>query len=223
VWARAALLASLILVVSPLVTIAAAKLEASTRHYFQILPAALVLGALATAGVRDANRGRWAAALFAGILIWPNLAFNYPWNEAVVERQFTWDRSHSEPLVDFLRENMKPGDKVAFHRNVQGMSAYFYLPEMHWVALLDSEAPHNRKFRGHLPDDQFDDYGGADWYVLWDPRGVWPKQLDKNHFQKVWEHSYQHRVNLWHGSGPASRRTYEVYRRVSGGSPDATR
>ncbi len=222
-WAHAALLAGLILAVSPLVTVAAAKLEASTRHYFQILPAALVLGALAVAAVREANHGRWAMALFAGILIWPNLAFNYPWNEAIVERQFARDRSHSEPLLDFLRLKTQPGDKIAFYRNVQGMTAYFYLPEMHWVALLDSEAPHNQKFRGRLPDDQFDDFAGADWYVVWDPRGGWPKQLDKKHFEKVWEHSYEHRVNLWHGSGAAGRRTYEVYRRVSGVSPEETR
>ncbi len=222
-WARAAMLAGLILVVSPLVTIAAAKQEASTRHYFQILPAALVLGALATAGLRDANRSRWAAAFFAGIVVWPNLAFNYPWNEAVVERQFAQDRSHSEPLVDFLRANVRPGEKVAFYRNVQGMAAYFYLPEMHWVALLDSEAPHNQRFRGRLPDDQFDDYGGADWYVLWDPRGGWPKRLDRDRFEKVWEHSYTHRLNLWATQQEPTRRTFEVYRRVSGGSPGETR
>jgi hypothetical protein len=223
VWARAALLAGLILVISPLVTIAAAKQEASTRHYFQILPAVLVLGALATAGLREANRTRWAAVFLAGILTWPNLAFNYPWNEAIVERQLVRDRTHIEPLLDFLRENTKPGDKVAFHRNVQGMVAYFYLPELHWVALLDTDAPHNQQFRGRLPDDQFDDYDGADWYVLWDPRGVWPKRLDKDRFEKVWEHSYEHRENLWQASGPATRRTYEVYRRVSGESPGEIR
>ena len=67
-WARATLLAGLILVVSPLVTIAAAKQEASTRHYLQILPAALVLGALATVGLRHAHHSRWAAFFFGGHL-----------------------------------------------------------------------------------------------------------------------------------------------------------
>ena len=46
-----------------------------------------------------------------------------------------------------------------------------YLPHIRWVGLLNSEEPRAGKFRGVIPEDQFDDYDGADWYVVWDTRG----------------------------------------------------
>jgi hypothetical protein len=107
---------------------------------------------------------------------------------------------------------------LAFHRNVQGMAAHFYFPEMRWVALLDSDAPHNQQFRGRLPEDQFDDFEGADWYVIWDARGVAAKKLSPQRYEKVWEYSYTHRRNLWQWYDEPLRRTYEVYKRL----PEAT-
>jgi hypothetical protein len=214
VWARAALLAGLVIVISVLLTVAVGKQGAGRRHYIQILPAALVLGALATAGLREAKGRRWAPLVFAGILIWPNLSFNLPDNEQVIENQFLRDDSYNGPFVGYLREHARPGDKIAVHRNVQGMVAYFYVPEMRWVALLDRDAPHNQQFRGRLPDDQFDDFEGADWYVIWDPRGVAAKKLSAERYEKVWEYSYTQRQNLWQRHDSPLRRSYEIYKRL---------
>jgi hypothetical protein len=213
-WARAALLAGLVIVVSALLTLAAGRNGAGRRHYIQILPAALVLGALATAGLRETKGGRWTPLLFAGILIWPNLGFNLPDNEQVIENQFLRDDSYNGPFIGYLQEHARPGDKIAFHRNVQGMVARFYVPEMRWVALLDTNAPHNQQFRGRLPEDQFDDFEGADWYVIWDARGVPAKKLIPRRYEKVWEYSYTHRRNLWQWHDAPLRRTYEIYKRL---------
>jgi hypothetical protein len=213
-WARAALLAGLIIVVSVLLTLAVGKQGTGRRHYIQILPAALVLAALATAGLRETKAGRWAPLMFAGVLIWPNLSFNMPDNEQVVENQFLRDDSYNGPYAGYLREHARPGDKIAFHRNVQGMVAYFYFPEMRWVALLDTNAPHNQQFRGRLPEDQFDDFEGSDWYVIWDARGVAPKKFSPQRYEKVWEYSYSHRQNIWRWHDEPLRRTYEVYKRL---------
>lgn len=211
-WVRAALLAVLILLVSPLLTIAAGKTKAYTRHYYQILPAAILLGAVATAGLHRVAGRKAAGAFFAGLLVWPNLCFNFYGTEQIAERQLFRDRSYTEPFIEFLSKHVPPGAKVAFFRNVKGMTAYFYRPDIRWVALLDSEAPRNRQFRNRLPDDQFDDYAGAEWYVVWDPRGEWPKGL-RDDYRKVWEYSYAYRQNFWDRPQPPSTRTFEIYRR----------
>jgi 4-amino-4-deoxy-L-arabinose transferase-like glycosyltransferase len=220
VWTRAALLGALVLVISPAIAIAAGKEQASPRHYYQTIPAAVLLTALAAAGLeRTANRGA-AAAFFAAALLWPALDFNQPCCDQAVERQFFRDASYNGPLVIFLRENLQPGDTVAFYRNVKGMPAFFYLPEMRWVELLNSEAPHNRQFRGKIPDDQFDDHADADWYVLWDPRGGQPRGLTEEKYEKVWEYEYEYRLGWWDRNANPSRRKYEIYRRRAPASPE---
>ena len=83
------------------------------RHYYQLLPAAVLLGAVATAGLERAANLK-AAAFFLGLLIWPNLNFNLNGFDQVVERQFFLDHSYNRPLVRYLRENARPGDKVVF-------------------------------------------------------------------------------------------------------------
>ena len=75
-WTQAGLLAVLIVVSSPVLTIAALKGLAHPRHYYQILPAAAVLGALLTAAVQRAGGRALASGVFLGLLIWPNLNFN---------------------------------------------------------------------------------------------------------------------------------------------------
>lgn len=214
-WSRAALLAGLILFLSPLVGIAAGKDKSNARHYYQTLPAAALLCALAAAQTERSAGKPAAAALLAGILIWPNLNWGRSGGEHIVERQFTRDASYSQPLIDYLQANVQPDDKVTFLRNVKGMTVYFYMPEMNWVALLDSDAPHNQQFRGRIPDDQFDDYYGVDWYVLWDPRGGHPRGLD-DRFEKVWEYSYDTPVSWWDRGSAPSTRTYEVFRKKPG-------
>jgi 4-amino-4-deoxy-L-arabinose transferase-like glycosyltransferase len=213
VWARAAVLAGLILLLSPLIAIAAGKNRAYARHFYQTLPAGLLLSALAAAQMEKAAGRSAAGALVAGMLVWPVLDWNHSGAEQMLERQFEADNSYSGPLIDFFDENIRPGDRVAFYRNVKGMAAYFYHPEMRWVALLDVGVPYNRRFRGLIPDDQFDDYRGVDWYVVWDPRGGGtPRHLDER-YEKVWEYSYPDRSSWWDSDRTPYVRTYEIYRR----------
>ena len=146
-----------------------------------------------------------------GLLIWTNLNFNLNGFDQVVERQFFLDRSYNGPVVRYLRENVRPADKVVCFRNFKGMTLYYYLPHMHWVGLLDSEDPRSGKFRGVIPEDQFDDYDGVDWYVVWDTRDR-PRRLTED-FEEVWRYSYVHRRSWWDRTRPATRRTYRVYRR----------
>ena len=210
-WAQAALLAVLVMVISPVLTIAVGQAGTLHRHYYQLLPAVVLLGAVTTAGLERAANCKAAAAFFLGLVIWPNLNFNLNGFDQVVERQFFLDRSYNGPVVRYLRENVRPGDKVVFFRNFKGMTLYYYLPDMHWVGLLDSEDPRAGKFRGVIPEDQFDDYDGVDSYVVWDTRDR-PRRLTED-FEEVWRYSYVHRRSWWDRTRPATRRTYRVYRR----------
>jgi hypothetical protein len=223
VWARAALLGALIIVISPALAIAAGKEQASPRHYYQIIPAAVLLTSLAAAGIERAGNRAAATVFFVAALPWPALDFNQGCCDQVVERQYLRDSSYNGPMVMFLRQNLRPGDKVAFYRNVKGMPAYFYLPEMRWVELLNSEAPHNQQFRGVIPDDQFDDFEGADWYVMWDPRGGKPRGLTDEKYEKVWEYEYNYRRGWWERNANPSKRRYEIYRRRPQAAPAADR
>ena len=216
--AQAALLGGLVLLVSPLLTTAIGKDEARQRHYSQIIPAAVLLGGLATSALGGAGRRVPGTVLLGGLLIWPNLNFPVQGGR-VVARQLQNDDSVNGPLIDFLRENVHPHETVAFYRNVKGMAIFFHLPELNWVALLDSEVPHNRQFRGRLPDHQFDDYPGVDWYVVWSDRGKRPKGLTAEH-RLVWEHSYIRRKDWWNRDRPDRFDKYEVYYRDrSAGAP----
>ena len=211
VFAQAALLAGLVLLVSPLLTVAFGQNQANQRHYYQIIPAAVLLAGLATSALAGSGRRVPAALLLGGLLLWPNL--NYPVKGGrIVARQLRNDDSVNGPLVDFLRDNVRPHEKVAFYRNVKGMAVFFHIPDMNWAALLDSDVAHNRQFRGHLPDDQFDDYPGVDWYVLWSVRGKRPKGLTPEH-KLVWEHRYIRRKSWWNRDRPDRFETYEVYYR----------
>jgi len=205
--------ALLILVLSPLITIGAGRDKATTRHYYQILPPVILLSSMAAVAL--GRHGRPAAGIVALAVIagWSNLGTGFGGTDEVVPRQFLNDRSYNGPLMDFFEENIKPGDRVAFHRNVKGMALYFYFPEIRWVGLLDSTAPDNQKFRGRIPDDQFDDGADADWYVIWDPRGEKARGLDETAYEKVWEYSYANLRTGWNRNDDPFVRTYQVYRR----------
>ena len=209
--AQAALLGGLVLLVSPILAILIGNNSTEHRHYYQIVPAAIFLGAIVIAELARQRNRVIAGACFAGLAVWPNLNF-YLGPENVVERQYLADDSHNGPVVEYLREHVGPQETVAFFRNVKGMAVYFHLPELNWVALLDSEAPHNQQFRGRIPDDQFDDYADADWYVLWTPRGQKPKGLTEA-YDKVWEYSYLQKRGWWDSDRNPRKRTYEFYRR----------
>ena len=211
-WVEAALLAALVLIVGPAITIVAGKTGAYLRHFYQVMPAGALLASLALAGVARYAGPAAAVAFFAVSAFWPNLETGIGGTEYVVPRQYVRDRSYEQPMIDALASRIQPGDEVAFVRNVKGMTAYFYLPQMRWVCLLDSSAPHNQQFRGRIPDDQFDDYRGADWYVIWDPRDEVALGLT-DEFELVWERSYSSWTSWWDRAEPGSVRTYRLYGR----------
>lgn len=210
-----ALLSAVIIVVSVVATIAGAKTGAIPRYYFQVVPAALLLtGILAERLGALAGRG-WAAAFFLFALVWPNLNWYHGWSLHVAERQLLNDKSNNEPMIDFLRAHVGRDETVAFYRNVQGMMAYFYLPRLQWVDLLDSDEPRNRRLRGVLPDYVFDDFPGVDWYVVWDNSNKPPKKLTAD-YKLVWEYSYLEPAGWWDRPSPGHTLTYKIYHRAGG-------
>ena len=211
-WVRIALLAGLILVIAPLLTIAAGKDKTSTRHYYQILPAAIVVCSLAAAGLARRNQAAGVAVL-AGMMVWPNLDYMMGGTDEVVQRQYLGNRSYNGPLIGFFREHLEPGDRVAFLRNVKGMPLYFYFPDMRWVGLLDASAPHNQQFRGRIPDDQFDDAADADWYVFWDPRDETAKGFSPERYELVWEYEHEGLLGFWDWGAAPPKRRYEVWKK----------
>jgi hypothetical protein len=208
-----ALLATVIVVVSIATTILVARAAAIPRYYFQVLPAALLLTGILGERVRALTGRIWAGVFLVFVLVWPNLNFYTGWVDNVVEWQLTKDHVCNEPIVDFLRRNAAPNETVAFYRNVQGMMAYFNLPGLRWVALLDSDAPRNQRRRAILPDYVFDDYEGADWYVVWDNLGKLPKKLTGD-YRLVWEYNYVNPKSLWDRDRPHRALSYRVYRRA---------
>ena len=211
-WAQIALLAGLLLVVSPLLTIALAKDKTSTRYYYQVSPAAAVVCSLAAAAV--ARRSQAAGlALLGGMMIWPNLDFMMGGTDEVVQRQYLANKTYNGPLIQYLDTYLRPGDRVAFLRNVKGMAMYFYFPQMRWVGLLDADAPHNQQFRGRIPDDQFDADANADWYVFWDPRDETAKGFSEERYEKVWEYTHDSLQSFWDWGTPPGQRHYEVWKR----------
>jgi len=209
-----ALLAALIVVVSATSTILAAKTGAVPRYYFQVVPAVLLLTAILTERLAALAGRAWAAPFFLFALLWPNLNLYLDWSLHVVQRQLTRDVTANEPLVDFLRRNVKQDETVAFYRNVQGMMVYFNLPSLRWRALLDSDAPRNQRLRGTLPDSMFDDYAGVDWYVVWDNYDKMPRKLTADH-QLVWQYTYTNPKSWWDRRWPDWKQSYRVYRRPS--------
>ncbi|MBI3665156.1 MAG: glycosyltransferase family 39 protein [Acidobacteria bacterium] len=209
-----AALSTTIVLVSVVSTVLVVPLAALPRYYFQILPALLLLTAILAERLRVLAGRFWAGLFLLFALAWPNLNFYHNWTEHAVERQLTKDTTCNEPIVDFLRRNVKPEENVAFYRNVQGIMAYFNLPWLRWTALLDSDDPRNQRRRGLLPDYVFDDYEGVDWYVVWDNRGKMPKKLTPD-YRLVWEYAYANPKSWWDRHEPTRVLSYRVYRRVS--------
>lgn len=212
VQARMALLAGLVVVVCPLFTIAVAGRATLPRYYYQTCPAAVVLVGLAACGLHRAGRAKLAAACFVGASLWPNLDLAGGGTDQVVLRQYLRDDSYNGPLLRYLRTSAQPGDTLAFYRNVKGMVAYYYLPDLRWVNQLDADMEYNRRFRRKIPDDQFDDAPAPDWFVLWDTRERQPKMLDER-YELVWEHTYSQPRGVWELGSPPRERSYQVHRR----------
>ena len=209
VHAQAALLCGLVLLVSPLFTIALGKTKAEQRHYYQIIPSVVLLGGLAVSTQFGNRRRLTPIILLGGLLIWPNLSFPVQGGR-VVARQLRNDDSVNGPLVKFLRDNVHADETVAFYRNVKGMAIFFHLPNLNWVGLLDSDIPHNQQFRVLLPADQFDDYANINWYVAWSNRGKKPKGLTPQH-KLVWEQRFSRRKSWWDRNRSDRSEGYKVY------------
>ena len=209
--ARMALLAGLIVTVCPLFTIAVAGRATLPRYYYQTCPAAVVLIGLATVGLARVGRRGSAIVCFAGATLWPNLDLAGGGTEQVVLRQLVRYDEHNAPLLTFLADNTKPGDSVAYFRNVKGMVANYYLPDRRWVNLLDADVEYNQRFRDKLPADQFDDSPDPDWFVLWDTKDRAPKALD-DMYELVWEHSYRELRSVWKLRSEPRERSYAIYR-----------
>ena len=145
--------------------------------------------------------------------MWPSLDLGWGGTEQIVWRQYAGDRSYVGPFLDFMDREIQDGDRVAFVRNVKGMTAYFYRPDMRWSALLNVDAPHNAQFRAVLPPDQFDDCDCADWYVFWDPRDAVAKGFDEVRFEKAWSYEYGTWLGWWDRNQSPRIRSYEVWKR----------
>ncbi len=209
--ARLALLAGLIVTVCPLFTVLVAGRGTLPRYYYQTCPAAVVLVGLATVGLHASGRRAAAVACFVGASLWPNLDLAAGGAEQVVLRQFVRYDEHNAPLLDFLTANTEPGDTIAFFRNVKGMVAGYYLPDRRWVNQLDVDVEYNRRFRGKVPDDQFDDSPDPDWFVVWDSDDRTPKAMD-DRYELVWDHSYKELRGAWRLRREPRERDYAVFR-----------
>ena len=217
IHAKMALLAGLIVAVCPLFTIALAGRATLPRYYYQACPAAIVLVGLGAAGLASAGRRRTAMACLIGASLWPNLELAGGGTEQVVLRQFLGYDEHNGPLLEFLKSSTKPGQSIAYLRNVKGMVGNYYLPDRRWVNLLDSEVPYNRRFRDLLPADQFDDSPDPDWFVVWDAKGREPRALD-DRYELVWERSYRELRSFWGLDRDPRERAYAIYRLNRDGS-----
>lgn len=211
VAARMALLAGLIVTVCPLFTIVVAGRATLPRYYYQTCPAAVVLIGLAAAALESRGRRGAAIACFAGATLWPNLELAGGGTEQVVLRQYVRYDEPNGRMLEFLAANTRPGDSIAFFRNVKGMTANYYLPDRRWVNLLDSDVEYNRRFRGKVPDDQFDDSPSPGWFVLWDTKDRTAKALDER-YELVWEHSYRELRGVWDLTSEPRERGYQIYR-----------
>ena len=209
--ARMALLAGLIVTVCPLFTIVVAGRATLPRYYYQTCPAAVVLIGLAAASLDSKGRRGAAIACLAGATLWPNLELAGGGTEQVVLRQYLRYDEPNGRMLEFLSANTLPGDGIAYLRNVKGMTANYYLPDRRWVNLLDSDVEYNRRFRGKVPDDQFDDSPSPGWFVLWDTKDRKPKALDER-YELVWEHSYRELRSAWGLGSEPRERGYQIYR-----------
>ncbi len=209
---RMALLCGLILVVCPLFTVAVAGRGTLPRYYSQCCPAAVVLIGLAVAGLHGKGRNWLAVSCLIGASLWPNLDLAGGGTEQVILRQFLKDDSYNRPVLEYLAENTRQGESIAYYRNVKGMGAYYYFPDRRWVNLLDSNVEYNRRFRGKISADQFDDAPGPDWFVLWDTRDLNPKMLDDRYLQ-VWEYSYIQPRSVWDMDSEPRSRGYQIFRK----------
>jgi hypothetical protein len=164
------------------------KSNAFLRYYLYLVPVSVIL-----TGIHIF----WAYTIFGktrGTILLCFLFLYHVWtpainqSEAVVKRQFLKDDSFNGPMIDFLEKNVAAEEKVAFIKNDKGMVAYFYLPQLNWVGILESENPFNAPYKDRLPGAMFDDYGDVDWIVVWGMKGL-PVRVESG-YELVWNHRF---------------------------------
>lgn len=220
--------------VPAVVSILLTRQNAGPHYYVSILPTAAILSSLLAVTLWKQYGFKTAAMAALAFLVWPNLGFYVEWNERIVERQLLRIHSFDDALIDVLRHNTHPGQSFQVHRNMEGQVIHFYLPDLHWVGLIEGAAPDAARLRTKLPAWCFDDRVSTDWLVVWHPiwerQQSWPPSLDAR-YAKIWDYSFYHPLSVWDAlvyamrgnSRPLER--YMVYRRVlsQAGGPAETR
>lgn len=164
------------------------KSNAFLRYMLHVIPIAVLLIGIYTYWVYKIFGNKAAWIFFAFIFVYHSLSSVLNHSEAVVKRQFAKNDSYNRPLVEFLRENVKPSEKVAFIINDKGMVAYFYLPDLRWVGILEAFNPYNQVYKTKLPETMFDDYFDIDWVVVWGVRGL-PARVEIG-YDLMWNYCY---------------------------------
>jgi hypothetical protein len=205
------------------VSILLTRQNAGPHYYVSILPTAAILSSLIAVTLWKQYGFKIAVPAALAFLVWPNLGFYIEWNERIVERQLLRIHSFDDALIDVLRHNTHPGQSVLVHRNMEGQVIHFYLPDLHWVGLIEGTGPDAARLRTKLPAWCFDDRVSTDWLVIWHPiwerQQTWPPSLDAR-YAKIWDYSFYHPLSVWDtlvyamrgNSRPLER--YIVYRRV---------
>ncbi|UCE07222.1 MAG: glycosyltransferase family 39 protein, partial [bacterium] len=166
VWLWSVLISTLV------VSVILNKSNAFLRYYLHVIPIAMILIGVYTYWAKAIFGKTVALILFAILFIYHSWTPILNHSEAVVKRQFMKDDSVSQPMIEFLRENVKPRESVAFITNDKGMVAYFYLPYLKWYGILESTNPYNQVYKTKLIQGMFDDYSEIDWVVVWAVQGL---------------------------------------------------
>lgn len=208
------LLTVLVIVISVFLTVFVGLDKGLPRYYYHVLAATLVLTGLMVA--EWFRRGQRALAIFllAGVLFWPDINYHVESSYSIVMRQLLKNRTIDYPVIAFLREHAKAGERIVVYRNVQGMMIHFYLPDLEWVGQLDSTNPRALHFQDRLPPTAYDNVTGVEWYALWDTHGVTPRGLDEEHYEKVWDYTYRYFRPWWDTKrGIVDERRWQIYQR----------
>ena len=203
------------LVFSVIFNVLLTKSQMQVRYYLQVIPVNLLLFLMFWREI-SVRFGAIIGALFLILVMsWHNLLYFDNLNEAIVQQQFQGKDDYNGALIEFIEENIKPNETVAFYRNVKGMAMYFRFPWLRWVAQLDASSPQAQTHRGKLPDHVFDDTPNVDWYILWDKRKF--DMQNVRNYKKVWSHEYvrrDQRRRFWRKKKKRRIFEYEIFRRV---------
>jgi len=173
------------------------KSNAFLRYYLYVIPLSLLLMVVYANWIYKIFGVRLALAFFILMYGYHSMTSILNYSEAVTKRQFLNDTSYNEPMVEFLKQNVDKDETVAFIRNEKGMVAYFYIPDLKWVGLLEAQNPYNQKYKSLLPPAMFDDFDGVDWYVVWGMRGL-PAKVEIG-YELMWSYRYNQKKSRTDG------------------------